>query len=479
MKNNVRRDALSGMIWRFAERFGAQGISFMVSIVLARLLDPSDYGLIAIVLIFITLSNVFVDSGLGTALIQKKDTDNLDFSTVFYFNIFLCFLVYFVLFCIAPFIASFYGKDQLCNVIRVLGVVIIISALKNVQQAYVSKHMLFKKFFFSTIGGTIVAALVGIIMAYNGFGVWALVAQQIINTLIDTIILWVIVRWRPIRSFSFQRLKQLVGFGWKLLVSAIINTVYDNLRQLIIGRVYTSEDLAYFNRGKQFPQLIIININSAIDSVLFPVMSSAQDDVQRVKSMMRRSIQISSFIIWPCMMGLAAVAEPFIRLLLTDKWLLVVPFLRIFCIEYAFQPIHTANLNAIKAIGRSEIFLKLEIIKKLVGLAIIFISMHFGVMAMAISMLVYNMIAQIINSWPNRTLLNYGYREQLKDIIPYIFLSLAMAIVVYCISFLRIAPILTLFLQIVIGVIFYVSGAYLLKFESFEYVISMVKSLKK
>ena len=479
MKRNIRRDALSGMIWRFAERFGAQGISFVVSIVLARLLDPSDYGLIAIVLVFITLSNVFVDSGLGTALIQKKDTDNLDFSTVFYFNIFLCLLVYSVLFCTAPFIASFYGKAQLCDVIRVLGVVIIISALKNVQQAYVSKHMLFRKFFFSTLGGTIVAAIAGIVFAYNGFGVWALVAQQIINTLIDTIILWIIVRWRPARTFSFQRLIQLVSFGWKLLVSAIINTVYDNLRQLIIGGVYTSEDLAYFNRGKQFPQLIITNINSAIDSVLFPVMSSAQDDVQRVKSMTRRSIQISSFIIWPCMMGLAAVAEPFIRLLLTEKWLFVVPFLRIFCVEYAFQPIHTANLNAIKAIGRSEIFLKLEIIKKLIGLAIVFISMHFGVMAMAISMLIYNMIAQIINSWPNRTLLNYGYREQLKDIIPYIILSLAMAIVVYCITFLHIVPILTLFLQIVIGVIFYVSGAYLLKFESLEYVISMVKSLKK
>ena len=377
----------SNFIWRFAERCGAQGVTFVVSIVLARLLDPSVYGTVALVTVFTTIMQVFVDSGMGSALIQKKDADDLDFSSVFYFNIMMCSVLYLIMFVAAPFIAAFYKTPELTPVVRVLSLILIISGVKNVQQAYVSKNMLFKKFFFSTLGGTIGAAIVGITMAYLGFGVWALVAQMLFNTAVDTTILWITVKWRPKKMFSLQRLKGLFSYGWKLLVSSLIDTVYNDLRQLIIGKIYSKSDLAQYNQGKKFPALIVTNINTSIDSVLLPTMSKAQDSANTVKNMTRRAIKTSTYLMMPFMVGLAVCAEPLVRLIITEKWLPCVPFLRIFCFTYAFYPIHTANLNAIKAMGRSDLFLKLEIVKKIVGLAAILSTMWISVMAMAYSLL--------------------------------------------------------------------------------------------
>lgn len=476
---DIKTATMTGMLWRFAERCGAQGVSFIVSIVLARLLLPHDYGLIAMVMVFITISNVFVDSGMGSALIQKKDADKIDFSSVFYFNIVLCLFIYAILFALSPAIANFYESPELIPVIRVLGLTIVISSLKNVQHAYVSKNMLFKRFFFATLGGTIIAAIAGITMAYLGFGVWALVAQQLINTAIDTIILWVTVKWRPVPAFSIKRLKGLFSYGWKLLASSLINTVYNDIRQLIIGKMYSSEDLAYYNRGKNIPYMVVDNINSSIDSVLLPVMSGVQDQAEWVKAMTRRAIKTSSYIMWPMMMGLAVVAEPLTRLLLTDKWIPSVPYFQIFCIIYAFQPIHTANLNAIKAMGRSDLFLKLEVIKKIIGLVILLIAMRLGVFAIAASLLVYDVIAQMLNSSPNKKLLNYSYTEQLKDILPHIGLSLLMAIIVYPISFIGWNDIITLCAQVLIGSSVYIGGSVLFKMDSFQYVLDMVRKFIK
>lgn len=476
---DMKSKAISGLLWRLAERCGAEGVAFVVSIVLARLLAPEDYGLIALVTVFITISQVFVDSGMGSALIQKKNADDLDFSSVFYFNIAACLALYALLFLLSPVIAAYYGKAELTAVIRVLGIMIVISAVKNVQQAYVSKHMLFKRFFFATLGGTLGAAMLGIAMAYAGFGVWALVAQQLFNTLIDTIILWVTVKWRPVRAFSFKRLKGLFSYGWKLLVSSLIDTVYNNLRQLIIGKVYSSSDLAYYNKGRSFPNMIVLNINSSINSVLLPAMSQSQDDIQRVKSMTRRSITVSSYMMWPLMIGLAVVAEPVIRILLTEKWIQSVPYLRVFCIIFAFQPIQTANLNAIKAMGRSGMFLKLEIVKKIIGVGILLIAMHYGVFAIALSLLVYNVMAQIINSFPNRKLLGYSYFEQLKDIFPYIALSCVMAALIYPISFLQLGDLVTLTLQVLCGGLVYIAGSVWLKVETFQYIFEIIKKWKR
>ena len=264
---------VKGFMWRFAERCGAQLVSFVVSIVLARILSPEDYGTIALVTVFTAILQVFVDSGLGTVLIQKKDADDLDFSSVFYFNFIVCLVLYAVMFLAAPYIALFYEDSTLTSVIRVLSLTIVISGVKGIQQAYVSRNMLFKRFFFSTIGGTIFSAFLGIGMACAGFGVWALVAQQISNTAIDTLILWITVKWRPKKVFSWQRLKYLLSFGWKLLVSALLDTGYNNLRNLIIGKLYSPTDLAFYNQGDKFPKVIVTNINASIDSVLLPTMS--------------------------------------------------------------------------------------------------------------------------------------------------------------------------------------------------------------
>ena len=478
MSNQIdNKTTIKNFIWRFAERCGAQGVSFIVSIVLARLLEPSVYGTIALVTVFTTILQVFVDSGLGTALIQKKVADDLDFSSVFYFNFTVCLVLYFGMFVSAPYIAKFYGDETLVPVIKVISLTLVIAGVKNIQQAYVSRNMLFKRFFFSTIGGTIASAFVGIFMAYIGMGVWALVAQQLSNATIDTIILWVTVKWKPKRMFSWKRLKELLSYGWKLLVSALLETVYNNLRNLVIGKLYSSADLAYYNQGDKFPKLIVTNINTSIDSVLLPTMASAQDDSARVKNMTRRAIKTSTYIMAPLMIGLAFCANTIVELVLTEKWLPCVPFLQIFCITYMFYPVHTANLNAIKAMGKSDIFLKLEIIKKIVGMALLLSTMWFGVMAMAYSLLVSCVLNQIINSWPNKKLLNYGYLEQLKDILPGILLALFMGICVYFVSFLPISIYLILVIQVVLGATIYIGISAILKLDAFEYLWNTVKEI--
>ena len=478
MSNQIdNKTTVKNFIWRFAERCGAQGVSFIVSIVLARLLEPSVYGTIALVTVFTTILQVFVDSGLGTALIQKKDADDLDFSSVFYFNFTVCLVLYFGMFVSAPYIAKFYGDETLVPVIKVISLTLVISGVKNIQQAYVSRNMLFKRFFFSTIGGTIASAFVGIFMAYIGMGVWALVAQQLSNATIDTIILWVTVKWKPKRMFSWKRLKELLSYGWKLLVSALLETVYNNLRNLVIGKLYSSADLAYYNQGDKFPKLIVTNINTSIDSVLLPTMASAQDDSARVKNMTRRAIKTSTYIMAPLMIGLVFCANTIVELVLTEKWLPCVPFLQIFCITYMFYPVHTANLNAIKAMGKSDIFLKLEIIKKIVGMALLLSTMWFGVMAMAYSLLVSCVLNQIINSWPNKKLLNYGYLEQLRDILPGILLALFMGICVYFVSFLPISIYLLLVMQVVLGATIYIGISAILKLDAFEYLWNTVKEI--
>lgn len=476
---NSKKSVFSNLIWRFAERCGAQLVAFVVSVILARILDPDAYGTIALITVFTTILQVFVDSGLGNALIQKKEADDLDFSTVFFTNIAFCSVLYLGIFLYAPLISSFYGRAEMTAYIRVLSLTVLISGVKNVQQAYVSRHMLFKKFFFSTLGGTITAGIIGVIMALTGFGVWALVAQQVINLAIDTTILWITVKWRPHRKFSIDRLKSLFSFGWKLLVSSLLDTIYSDLRQLIIGKMYSSVDLAFYNQGKKFPQLVINNVNISIDSVLLPAMSNVQDDREHVRNMTRRSIKVSVYVMAPLMMGLAFCATPLVRLVLTDKWLPVVPYLRIFCITYMFYPIHTANLNAIKALGKSDLFLKLEIAKKMIGMVLLFSTMWLGVMAMAYSLLVSSALGQIINSWPNRKLLNYSYINQLKDILPGILLAVFMGICIYPIQMIGLPDVATLIVQVALGAVIYIGGSIVLKLDSFQYLWGVVKPLLK
>ncbi len=471
----------SNLMWRLLERFGAQGVAFLVSIVLARVLNPEIYGTVALVTVFTSVFQVFVETGIGSSLVRKKEADDLDFSTAFYFNICLSFVLYIILFVFSPYIAVFYERPELTNVVRVLGLTVVVAGAKNIQQAYVSRNLLFKKFFFSTLAGTIGAAVMGIVLAYRGYGVWALVFQHLFNLTVDTVVLWFTVKWRPKKMFSFERLKGLYSYGWKILVSAIIDKIYTELTALIIGKVYSSSDLAYYNKGQQFPNLIVNNINAAIDSVLLPTMAKAQDQIENVRGMTRRAIKTSTFIMMPMMMGLAVCAEPLVRILLTDKWIGAVFYLRVFCFVYAFFPIHTANLNAIKALGRSDLFLKLEIIKKSVSLITIIISVQISVKVMALSLIFTSIMGQIINSWPNRKLLSYRYIDQVKDMLPQIILSCVMGGAVYPVVFLNLVDWITLLIQVVLGVLIYFAGSKLFHIDSYEYVVGIAKGyiLKK
>lgn len=471
---------LSGLIWKFAERISAQVVTFVVSIILGRLLMPEDYGLISVVTIFITFANCIVTNGFGSSLIQKKDSDNLDFSTVLYFQFGFSLVLYGILFVSAPLIAKFFGEgyDLLVPVLRVLGIRIPITAINNVQQAYVGKKMIFRKFFLSTIGGTVISAVVGIWMAYKGYGVWALVGQYLTTTFISTVILAFTIRWKPELKFSWTRLRELFSYGWKLLVAGIISETYTEFRKVVIGKLYTSADLAYFDRGMQIPNIIVTNINTSISNVLFPAISNAQNNIADVKAIMRRSIRTSSYIMCPMMFGLAVVAEPLISFLLTDKWLPCVPYLQIYCISYCFEPIQTANLQAIKAVGRSDIFLKLEIIKKLSYTIILVAVMFHSVDAIAYSLLLNTLIAVIVNTSPNKKLIGYSFRELLADMAPGILLSAVMAGVVLLEGMLLpVSALPKMIIQAVTGGVIYLVLSVVFKVESFTYLLDTVKEI--
>lgn len=479
MNFSTRYKILTNFIWRFLERISSQALMVLVTIILARLLAPSVFGIIALVTVFNAFMQIFIDSGMGSALIQKKDADDLDFSSVFFFNLVVCLTLYVCVYFAAPVIAAFYKMPELVKIVRVLSLTLIISGVSNTQQAYVSRFLLFKKFFYATIVGAVGGGIAGIWLAFSGFGVWALVVQNLLTAFLGALVLWYTVNWRPKFIFSLQRLKGLFSYGWKLLISALLDAGYRNLASLIIGKIYSTADLAFYERGRQFPNLIVNNLNTAIDSVLLPTMSAQQDDSERVCVMTRRAIQISTFLMMPIMMCLAVCAEPIVRLVLTEKWLPCVFFLRVFCFTFAFWPIHTSNLNAIKALGRSDLFLKLEIIKKIVGLLALFATMYISVKAMALSLVFTTFTSQFINAWPNQKLLNYKYLEQLRDILPQIGLSCLMGVIIYCVQFLHWNDWSTLIVQIFLGIAIYFVGSWLLNLDSFVYLKEITKSFCK
>ncbi|MGN0601570.1 MAG: lipopolysaccharide biosynthesis protein [Oscillospiraceae bacterium] len=477
--NNVSDEVLSGVAWKFLERILAQLVTFIVSVVLARMLTPGDYGVVAIINVFITIANVFVVSGLGNALIQKKDADDIDFSSVFYFNIGLSIVLYAGIYIIAPYIADFYKMPLLCWGLRVLGIKLPIAAVNSVQNAFVSRKMIFKKFFFATSIGTVISALVGIGLAFMGAGAWALIAQYLTNSIIDTIVLWYTVSWKPKLLYNWGRLKGLLSFGWKILIQNLVMTSYDQLKSMIIGRKYSSTDLAYYSKGIQFPLLVVGNINSAIGSVLFPALSTYQDDKDKMQQGVRRSITISAFLVFPMMAGLFVVAGEFIPVLLTNKWNDCIPYLRIACIYMSTYVINVANLQAINALGRSDVTLKLEIIKKISGLLLILITMQFGVIYMALADIVLVIIATSLNCYENSKLLGYSLLQQIKDVLPTILRTLVMTVIVYFSRMIMISIdipiILMLGLEIIIGGLSYILVSHITKSNELKYILNKVK----
>ena len=475
MKDNLKRKTVAGFFWKTAERVGTQGVSFIVSIVLARMLTPEDYGIIALISIFITISNVFILSGLGTALIQKKDADETDYSSVFYCSVFIAILAYSVLFMTAPIISHFYQEPILVAVIRVLGIGLLFSGVNTVQNAYVSKTMQFKRFFYSTLSGTLVSAVIGIVLAIKGAGVWALVFQQLVNSFVNTVVLWYTVKWRPKLLFSKTRLKKLYGFGWKLLVSSLLEQLYNNIYGLVIGKVYNSYWLGVYNKGLNFPNLIVSNLIGPIQSVLLPALSIQQDDKKAMRQMLRKMIQVSAYVFFPLLMGMAATGDAIVGILLTDKWNACIPFLRISCITLSFIPIQMVNVQAIGALGKGATYLKIEVIKETIGYILLVVSLPFGIYAMVIGKAIQSLIAFFVQIYYNRKLFDYEVSKQLQDVFPAFFLSVVMGFIVEKISLLSFPDVFTLCIQIVLGIIIYVLGSYVLRIEAMVDVLNVCK----
>ena len=473
----IKSQTIKNLLWRFAERITAQGVTLLVSIILARILEPAQYGLIAMVTVFVTIANVFVSDGFGLALIQKKDADALDYCSVLYFNIAFSLTLYAILFFAAPYIAAFYGEgyEILCPVLRVIGLRLLLTAVNSVQQAYVSKHMIFRKFFWATSIGTVISAIVGIAMAYHGFGVWALVAQYLTNTTVDTLVLGISLHKRPRLLFSFSRLKGMLHFGSRVLLVSLIITGYEEMRALIIGKIYAESDLAFYEKGRQFPKLIVTNVNSAVGSVLFPVMANEQDDLRRVKETARKSIRCASYCMSPLMLGLFAVSETVVRVILTEKWLPCVPFLKMFCIYYLFQPVHSTNMQSIKAIGRGDVYLRLEIVKKVIELIVLLSVMRISVEAIALSMTVLATLFMAVNAYPNKKLIDYSFSEQMKDVFPAVLMATIMLLAVRVVGLLPLPDIPLLLIQVLTGGAVYLTLSHVTNNPEYRYLLSVVR----
>lgn len=465
------------MMWTLLERFGTQLVSFIISIILARILMPDDYGIIAIVLVFISFANIIITGGLNTALIQKKDSDQKDYSTIFWFCLCIAAVVYSVLFFSAPLISRFYGKELLTPVLRVLGIIVFFGSINSIQFAFVSRHMLFRKNFYVNAVALVISGSVGILLAYKGFGVWALVGQYLLSSIIICILLLFAIRWKPTLEFSLSRFKGLFDFGWKVFLTNFIITVYENIRSLIIGKLYQPSTLAYFDRGKQMPNLIMGNVTSSIQTVLLPAFSNEQDNRIRVKQMMRRALTVSYLFVAPLLAGFFFASKEIVLLLLTEKWLPAVPFIRIFCIAFLLMPIQNINATAIQALGYSNLTLKIEIIKKIIEAIILVISFMMNVYAVAWGIVLYNAICIPINLSPAKRLIDYGAVEQLKDICLIILASLIMGAVVFSCELLPIGNIWILSIQVLSGAVIYFFLCKLFRFDSLTYVLKNASAM--
>lgn len=480
-KVNETPGVMSGLMWKFFERLGVQGVQFMLQLVLARLLSPAHYGALSLMLIFVTIANVFIQNGFNTALIQNKNVSQEDYSSVLWISLGISGILYILLFAGIPAISRFYEMPGMATPFRVLALGLFPGALNSIQIAKVSRELDFRKIFLSNVGAVIVSGIAGILVAYRGGGVWALVIQNLLNIVISCLVMWVTVQWRPLFACNFKRVKTLFRFGWKLLISSLMDTLYQDLSSLIIGKKYDAGMNGYYNRGKQFPQFIISAVNGAVQSVMLPVMSSKQDERERVKVLTRNSIMLSSYIIFPVMAGLAGAANPLVTLLLTDKWLPCVPFLQIFCFSFAFWPVHTSNLQAINAMGRSDIYLKLEMIKKILGIAALMIAVLFFPSPIAIAMSggINGFVSCFVNAYPNKKLIGYSYREQMSDIMPSFCASLFMFITVLLLSKITMNPVGLLGLQIGVGATAYLAMSVIFRLRPFKMLLETISTLRR
>ncbi|MCR4874141.1 MAG: lipopolysaccharide biosynthesis protein [Clostridia bacterium] len=476
MEAGLKNKTIASLLWKTLERFGAKMIQFVVSIVLARILLPEDFGVVALLTVFIEIATVFVQNGFSAALIQQKEIDNTDYNTAFWSSLFISIVVYAVIFIIAPYVANYYEIPILNPLLRVLGTMIVVGSFNSVQISYLRRNLEFKKLFICSMGATVLSGAVGIAMAYLDFGVWALIAQQLGSVVLTTISMIFVVKWKVKFEFSTKKMKKMFNFGWKLLLSGLLDAVYNNLYTIIIGKKYTKDDLAYFNKAKQFPSVIVENINGALIAVMFPVMSRMQDDIARLKEATRSTLKLSCYIVFPMMVGLAVCAEPIISIVLTDKWLPAVPFLQMWAVVFAFFPLASINLQVYNALGKSSVFLWLEIAKKIIGVTVLFVTLKYGLIWMMVGKIAVTVLSSVINAFPNKKYLKYGYLQQLLDLTPTILLSAAMGAGVWAFSLIPMNIYAKLVLEILLGVAIYVGLSYIFKIESFRIILNTIKA---
>ena len=466
-KNSI----LGGLVWSFAERISAQLVSTVVGIILARLLLPEDYGLIAIVMVFISLCDVFVTSGLGSALVQKKNADSDDYNTAFVLSGILAIVLYFILFVSAPYIAQAYEMSLLCPVLRVLGLRLLITSYNTIQQSYIRRNMEFRRFFVVTIWGTIISGVIGVLMAIAGFGVWSLVAQYLVSSIVTTLLTYRVCSWRPQMRFSRSRAHNIWRFGWKVLCTNLVSTLEGDLRSLIVGKTFGSAELAFFDQGKKYPALLISNVNSTLNRVMLPTFARLQDDLPRLKETLRKAIRLGTYIIAPFMVGLFAVSDTFVRILLTEKWLDIVPFLQIFCVIYITRPLEEMCHQAVIALGRSDISLRIMILINATALATVLLAVFVfhSVLYMALLSLVNALVSVVCFLGATNRLVGYRIDEQMKDVIPSLMIAVVMGGLVQLVSFIRVSLGLGFVLQIVVGVFSYIVMSMVQKNDSFMY----------
>ena len=471
----------TAVVWKLLERFGVQGSQFILQVILARILDPDHYGVLSLMVIFTTLANVFIQTGFNTALIRTKDVTEEDYSSVFWVTLGIAGVLYGAIFLGAPVIGAFYEMPDIVLPLRILALMLFPGALNSVQLAKVSREMDFRKVFFSNLSGIVLAGVTGIVIALMGGGLWALVAQTMLNVFVVCVVMSFTSGLKLRFVCNFSRVKVLFAFGWKLLASGLLDTLYQDLRSLVIGKKYESGTLGYYNRGKNFPQFIITAVNGTVQSVMLPAMSAKQDDREEVKTLTRNSIVLSAYILFPLMAGLAGVATPLVRLLLTDKWLPCVPYMQIYCFTLAFYPVHSCNLQAINAMGRSDIFLKLEIWKKGIGILALVIAVFCFESPIAIAMTgaFTTIISCFINASPNKKLIGYSYLEQMKDILPSFAAAVVMLVAVLAVQLLGFGALLTLVIQVLVGIVVYVAISAAAHLEPFRMVLDVLKGIKR
>lgn len=470
---------VKGLFWNYVERFGKEGIAFIVSVVLASLVAPEQFGAIAIVNVFIALSNVLVVSGFNTALIQQKEVDNEDVSTVFFSSLTIACGLYAILFISAPAIASFYSMPELKNVLRIFALSLPFGAYNSIQTALLTRKLQFKKQLYTSLIAVTISGCFGIIAAHRGLGIWALVVQSLTSVIVSCIVLQFIVHWRPVLVFSLVKFKKLFSFSWKIVVSSLVDSLYSDIFSLVIGKKYSASDLAYYNRGQQIPLLVSRNITSSISSVMLPVYSKMQDDVLVLKQAVKKSISVCSFVMFPVIMGLFACSKPIILLFYSETWESSVVYMQLFCLAYLFYPVNMANSQALNGMGRSDLFLKLNLIKKGLGLFFLILSIPYGVGAIAIGYAVTSGLNLFINMIPNKKLLDYGIKEQFGDFGASLVLSVVMGAVCFGLTYIVDNNLVLLIVQIVLGMGFYLGVSLLTRNKALFYLIRTIKEMKK